>query len=84
MKQLRDFTSARVDLERAGSSVATKGGAGLRGGTCGSADAVHHSRYIAFTLECEVRGWPVLVAHSMAPDRAYLSSPSGFGKTVER
>jgi ethanolamine ammonia-lyase small subunit len=77
MKQLRDFTSARVDLERAGSSVATKEVLAFQAAHAAARDAVHHSLdTIAFTLECEARGWPMLVAHSMAQDRStYLRRP---------
>jgi ethanolamine ammonia-lyase small subunit len=77
MKQLRDFTNARVDLERAGSSVATKEVLAFQLAHAAARDAVHHPLdTTAFTMECDSRGWPVVVAHSQAVDRpAYLRRP---------
>jgi ethanolamine ammonia-lyase small subunit len=77
MKQLRDFTNARVGLERAGSSVVTKEVLAFQMAHAAARDAVHHPLDMtAFTMECESRGWPVVVAHSMAVDRpTYLRRP---------
>ena len=77
MKQLRDFTNARVGLERAGSGVATKEVLAFQMAHAAARDAVHHALDItAFSLECEARGWRLVIAHSMAPDRAtYLRRP---------
>ena len=77
MKRLCDFTSARVNLERAGSGVATKEVLAFQTAHAAARDAVHHALdTTAFTLECASRKWPVQVTHSMAPDRSiYLRRP---------
>lgn len=77
MKQLRDFTNARVALERAGSSVATKEVLAFQMAHAAARDAVHHTLdTTAFAMECDSRGWAVVITHSMAVDRsAYLRRP---------
>jgi ethanolamine ammonia-lyase small subunit len=77
MKELREFTNARVGLERAGSGVATKEVLAFQAAHAAARDAVHHALdTTAFTLECVERGWPVVRAHSMAADRStYLRRP---------
>jgi ethanolamine ammonia-lyase small subunit len=77
MKRLRDFTNARVSLERAGSAVATQEVLSFQMAHAAARDAVHHALdATAFALECASRQWPVLVAQSMALDRStYLRRP---------
>jgi ethanolamine ammonia-lyase small subunit len=77
MRRLRDFTNARVSLERAGSTVATSEVLAFRIAHAAARDAVHQVLdTTAFTLECAARKWPVHVAKSMAADRTtYLRRP---------
>jgi ethanolamine ammonia-lyase small subunit len=77
MKELREFTNARVGLQRAGWSMATKEVLAFQTAHAAARDAVHHAMdTTAFTMECSERGWPVTVAHSLAADRAtYLRRP---------
>jgi ethanolamine ammonia-lyase small subunit len=83
MKQLREYSNARIGLARAGSSITTKEVLAFQMAHAAARDAVHHALdTTAFTLECASRGWPVLVTHSMASDRRnYLRRPD-LGRRV--
>lgn len=77
MKRLRDFTMARVQLDRAGAAVATHELLAFQLAHAAARDAVHHPfDTVAFGVECASRGWPFAVVKSAAPDRsAYLRRP---------
>ena len=77
ISRLRDFTVARVQLERAGSSVATREVLAFQLAHAAARDAVHYAfDTTAFRMECESRGWPLLVASSSAGDRlTFLRRP---------
>jgi ethanolamine ammonia-lyase small subunit len=68
---------ARVQLERAGTSLATREVLSFQLSHAAARDAVHERLEIhAVRMECETRGWPVAVLRSRAKDRAeYLRRP---------
>lgn len=75
--QLRRFTPARLALGRAGSSLPTAPHLAFQLARARARDAVHHPLDLpALEAQLQARGWPVLAAHSAAPDRAtYLQRP---------
>jgi ethanolamine ammonia-lyase small subunit len=77
MRQLRDFTMARVQLEPAGNGLATKEVLDFQLAHAAARDAVHHPFDVAgFRFECEARGWSTAAVRSAAPDRStYLRRP---------
>lgn len=74
---MTSFTSARVSLKLAGTSLATAEVLAFQAAHAAARDAVHASMDAqAIALECTARGWPSLRVHSAAPDRAtYLRRP---------
>ncbi len=74
---LRDFTMARVQLDRAGSSLATNEVLRFQLAHAAARDAVHAPLDTrAIQSECEAHGWPATILHSAASDRAtYLRRP---------
>jgi ethanolamine ammonia-lyase small subunit len=74
---LRDFTLARVGLERAGSSLATNEVLNFQLAHAAARDAVHYRLDpAAMLLECESRGWTALTLRTEVPDRqTYLRRP---------
>ena len=74
---LGDFTMARVQLERAGNSLATGEVLRFQLAHAAARDAVHtalNTRNVQ--SECAARGWPVVTLQSAARDRtAYLRRP---------
>jgi ethanolamine ammonia-lyase small subunit len=78
MKHLRDFTLARVGLQRAGNSLATREVLAFQLAHAQARDAVAATLDArSFQLEIESRGWPVLLLASAAADRsAYLRRPN--------
>jgi ethanolamine ammonia-lyase small subunit len=77
MKQLRNFTMARVGLDRAGDALAVNELLDLRRAHAVARDAVHEPLDTAsLRWECQTRGWDPIVIHSAARDRAeYLRRP---------
>jgi ethanolamine ammonia-lyase small subunit len=75
--QLRNFTSARVALARAGNSLSTAEVLAFQAAHAAARDAVHWRMDAqALALECKARGWPSVTLQSAAPDRAtYLRRP---------
>ena len=75
--QLRNFTSARVALARAGNSLSTAEVLAFQAAHAAARDAVHWRMDAqALALECKARGWPSVTLQSGAPDRAtYLRRP---------
>ena len=83
MKRLRDFTTARVALGRAGNSIATPELLEFQLAHARARDAVHQAMD-AFSLASEIRakGMECEIAASAAPDRAtYLRRPD-LGRTL--
>lgn len=83
MRRLRDFTMARVGLERSGNSLATREVLAFQLAHAQARDAVAQVLDVrSFVLECDSRGWPVELLSSMADDRAtYLRRPD-FGRRL--
>jgi ethanolamine ammonia-lyase small subunit len=77
MKQLRNFTMARVGLDRAGDALAINELLDLRRAHAVARDAVHETLDTAsLRMECQTRRWEAIVIHSAARDRAeYLRRP---------
>ena len=77
MKQLRDFTMARVQLEQAGNGLATRDILDFQLAHAAARDAVHQAFEVAaFRFECESHGWSTIAVRSAAPDRpTYLRRP---------
>jgi ethanolamine ammonia-lyase small subunit len=77
MKRWRDLTMARVGLERAGNSLATREVLAFQLAHARARDAVAMTLDLrGFKLESEALGWPVTLLSSAAPDRAaYLRRP---------
>jgi ethanolamine ammonia-lyase small subunit len=77
MKQLRNFTMARVGLGRAGDALPVRELMDLRRAHAAARDAVHEFLDVAsLRMECERRGWETATVRSRARDRAeYLRRP---------
>jgi ethanolamine ammonia-lyase small subunit len=77
MKQLRDFTLARVQLDRAGVVLATREVLAFQLAHAAARDAVHQPlEPTTLKIECEGRGWPAILVRSATPDRVtYLRRP---------
>ncbi len=74
---LRRFTPARVDIGRAGDAVPTRESLEFQLAHARARDAVH-APFDAHSLLAELQrhGWPAVLVHSAAPDRAvYLKRP---------
>lgn len=81
---LRDFTMARVGLERSGAALATREVLAFRMAHAMARDAVNHPLdAVGLELECAAHHWPVLRIRSRAGDRiSYLRRPD-LGRTVD-
>jgi ethanolamine ammonia-lyase small subunit len=77
MKRLRDFTLARIGLERAGNSLATREVLAFQLAHAQARDAVGATLDVSgLARECEALGWETLRLASAAPDHAtYLRRP---------
>jgi ethanolamine ammonia-lyase small subunit len=77
MRELREFTMARVGLGRAGDALPLREVLKLRAAHSAARDAVHETMDLAgMGLECRRRGWEYLTLHSAAADRIeYLRRP---------
>lgn len=77
MKRLSDFTMARVSLQRAGNSLATREVLAFQLAHAQARDAVAMTLDVrSFAIECEARGWPVEILSSAASDHStYLRRP---------
>lgn len=77
MKQLRNFTMARVGLDRAGDALPCRELLDFRRAHAAARDAVHEVLDVAsLRMDCEQRGWASVTIHSAARDRAeYLRRP---------
>lgn len=77
MRELREFTMARVGLGRAGDALPIREVLKLRAAQSAARDAVHETMDVAgMGLECRRGGWRCLTLHSAATDRAeYLRRP---------
>jgi ethanolamine ammonia-lyase small subunit len=77
MRSLRDFTMARVELERSGAALATREVLAFQLAHAAARDAVHHPLdRVGLQLACAGRKWPLLALHSEAVDRSvYLRRP---------
>ncbi len=77
MRSLRDFTMARVELERAGCGLGTREVLSFQLAHAMARDAVHEPLDIpSFRLACEAHGWPLSIVHSAAANREiYLRRP---------
>ena len=75
--RLRDFTMARVGLERSGTALATREVLEFQLAHAMARDAVHYSLDVGgLRAECEERGWKTVAVHSQAADRqTYLRRP---------
>jgi ethanolamine ammonia-lyase small subunit len=84
MTVLRDFTMARVGLERSGAALATRELLTFQLAHAMARDAVHHPfDSVSLQLECAVRDWPSQALHSGAADRrVYLRRPD-LGRCLE-
>jgi ethanolamine ammonia-lyase small subunit len=85
MRSLRDFTMARVGLERSGAALATREVLAFQLAHAMARDAVHHSMDRAsMHMGCAARNWPLVAVHSQAADRiAYLRRPD-LGRRLEQ
>ncbi len=86
MKDLRDFTMARVGLERAGAALATREVLAFQLAHAMARDAVHHPLdRVGLQVEFASRKWPLLALCSQAADRAvYLRRPDLGRRLDER
>jgi ethanolamine ammonia-lyase small subunit len=86
MTSLREFTMARVALERSGTALATREVLAFQLAHAMARDAVHHPLdRVGFQSECGQRGWPVIALASRAGDRAtYLRRPDLGRRLDER
>lgn len=77
MKELREFTMARVGLGRAGNSLPTRELLNFQLAHARARDAVHFPLDAAsLRMEMEARGWQCVTVRSAAADRAeYLKRP---------
>ena len=77
MRSLRDFTMARVGLERAGAALATREVLAFQLAHAAARDAVHQSLdRVSLQIACAERNWPLVTLHSAAADRTvYLRRP---------
>jgi len=77
MKNLRDFTMARVSLGRTGDALPYRELLDLRRAHAAARDAVHERLdVVSLRMECEQRGWDTVAVRSNACDRAqYLRRP---------
>ena len=77
MRSLRDFTMARVELERSGAALGTREVLAFQLAHAAARDAVHHSiDVVSLQQACADRNWPLLILHSEAADRTvYLRRP---------
>jgi ethanolamine ammonia-lyase small subunit len=84
MRQLRDFTMARVGLGKAGDALPTKVLLELRGARAVAGDAVHAPLGVASLVqECARREWSCIAVRSAARDRTeYLRRPD-LGRTLD-
>jgi ethanolamine ammonia-lyase small subunit len=85
MRQLRDFTMARVSLGKAGDALPTEVLLEIRRGRAVAGDAVHEALDVAgLVQECAHRMWPCITVRSAARDRAeYLRRPD-LGRTLHQ
>jgi ethanolamine ammonia-lyase small subunit len=86
MRPLRDFTMARVGLERAGTALATREVLAFQLAHAMARDAVHHPLdRVSLHLACASRNWPLLALRSQAADRlVYLRRPDLGRRLDER
>ena len=86
MRSLRDFTMARVGLERAGAALATREVLAFQLAHAAARDAVHQSLdRVSIQIACAERGWPLVMLHSAAADRTvYLRRPDLGRRLDER
>jgi ethanolamine ammonia-lyase small subunit len=86
MNRLRDFTSARVDLERSGDALATREVLAFQLAHAMARDAVHHPLdTVSMQMACAARNWPLVELHSAALDRTtYLRRPDLGRRLDER
>jgi ethanolamine ammonia-lyase small subunit len=86
MRSLRDFTMARVELERSGAALATREVLAFQLAHAAARDAVHHSLdRVSLQLACADRKWPLLALHSEAAERRiYLRRPDLGRRLNER
>jgi ethanolamine ammonia-lyase small subunit len=86
MKGLRDFTMARVALERSGAALATAEVLAFQLAHAMARDAVHHPLdRVSLQQECSARSWPLLALRSRAAGRAvYLRRPDLGRRLDER
>lgn len=86
MKSLRDFTMARVGLERSGTALATREVLAFQLAHAMARDAVHHPLdRVSLQLACAARNWPLLALRSRAVERmVYLRRPDLGRRLDER
>lgn len=86
MRSLRDFTMARVGLERAGTALATREVLAFQLAHAAARDAVHQPLdRTSLQIACAARNWPLLTLHSAAEDRMiYLRRPDLGRRLDER
>jgi ethanolamine ammonia-lyase small subunit len=86
MTHLRDFTMARVGLERSGAALATREVLAFQLAHAMARDAVDYPLDPAsLQLECAGHGWPLQALHSQAADRpVYLRRPDLGRRLDER
>jgi ethanolamine ammonia-lyase small subunit len=86
MTNLRDFTMARVGLERSGAALATRELLAFQLAHAMARDAVNHPfDPVGLQLECAGRDWPSQALHSEAADRqVYLRRPDLGRRLDER
>jgi ethanolamine ammonia-lyase small subunit len=82
--KLRQFTQARIGLERKGAGIATGEMLKFQLAHARARDAVHHALDVdQLMADLETRSWPALHLRSAASDhRAYLLRPD-FGRKLE-